>query len=78
MERCARCHGLPRPASQAPRAWPALVDNMGNRAGMTREEKSVVLQYLAAASKAALEPDPTLEPDPSSPRPETETESSGY
>lgn len=66
MERCARCHGLPRPASRAPRAWPALVDNMGNRAGMTREQKRVVLQYLAASSKAALEP------DSSSPKPGSE------
>ncbi len=56
MDRCERCHGLPRPASQSPKAWPGLMDKMGNRAGMTREEKRKVLEYLMASAAVAQNP----------------------
>lgn len=62
MDRCERCHGLPRPASQSAKAWPRLVDSMGNRAGMTREEKRKVLEYLVAS--AAAPPEFDSEPEP--------------
>ena len=46
---CARCHELPAPNAESRAGWPARVDDMGKRAGLTESDHDDVLRYLVAA-----------------------------
>jgi mono/diheme cytochrome c family protein len=52
VERCAGCHELREPASEAPLAWPRLVAEMRDEHGvhLTREEEQGIVSYLVSVS----------------------------
>jgi mono/diheme cytochrome c family protein len=52
VERCAGCHELREPASEAPLAWPRLVAEMRDDHGvhLTRDEEQGIVSYLVSVS----------------------------
>jgi len=52
VERCAGCHQLREPASEAPLAWPRLVAEMRDEHGvhLTRDEEQGIVAYLVSVS----------------------------
>jgi mono/diheme cytochrome c family protein len=52
VERCAGCHQLREPASEAPLAWPGLVAEMRNDHGvhLTSDEERGIVAYLVSVS----------------------------
>jgi mono/diheme cytochrome c family protein len=52
VERCAGCHQLREPASEAPLAWPHLVAEMRDDHGvhLTSDEEQGIVAYLVSVS----------------------------
>jgi mono/diheme cytochrome c family protein len=52
VERCAGCHQLREPASEAPLAWPRLVAEMRDDHGvhLTSDEEQGIVAYLVSVS----------------------------
>ena len=52
VERCAGCHQLREPASEAPLAWPHLVAEMKDDHGvhLTQDEERGIVAYLVSVS----------------------------
>ena len=46
--RCGVCHVPFHPIDYPPRAWPAIVEVMGPKAGLSRSQRDRILRYLTA------------------------------
>jgi cytochrome c5 len=47
---CQTCHSLPRPALKTDSEWPPLVARYGQRASLSDEQISSIVDYLIAAN----------------------------
>ncbi len=52
LQRCGGCHDVPRPGDAARDKWPALMDDMGQRAGIDRSQRHLIEQYVLAMDLA--------------------------
>lgn len=48
---CSKCHGYPDPQSESDADWPAIVEDMGEKADLAAADRKAVLQYILAAKK---------------------------
>ena len=47
---CQTCHSLPRPTMKTDSEWPLLVARYGQRAKLSKEQISSIVEYLIAAN----------------------------
>lgn len=52
LSNCARCHRAFEPTEFRAEAWPALVGEMREGAGLDGEEEALIVRYLVTASAA--------------------------
>src|SRR4051812_29149220 len=48
---CQGCHALPAPTDLTAKAWPAKVEVMGRKSGLSHDQTALVADYLVAASR---------------------------
>lgn len=60
--RCGVCHVPFHKGDFAPRHWPAILDLMGPRAGLSSTQRERVLRYLTAPEPAASSVSPAPPP----------------
>ena len=48
---CQGCHALPAPTDLSATAWPAEVEGMARKSGLSRDQMALVADYLVAASR---------------------------
>lgn len=51
VERCAGCHSLPLPNAYHANAWPKVIDEMADRAHLSKDERTRVLHYLETVAE---------------------------
>jgi mono/diheme cytochrome c family protein len=52
VSQCMGCHRFFWPHEYSPGVWPALMDNMGNRAQLSQRQIADMTRYMVAASRA--------------------------
>jgi hypothetical protein len=52
LQRCGGCHDVPRPGDAARDKWPALMDDMSQRAGLVGPQRHLIEQYVLAMDLA--------------------------
>jgi hypothetical protein len=52
MQRCGGCHDIPRPGDAPRDKWPALMDDMSQRAGLVGPQRHLIEQYVLAMDLA--------------------------
>jgi hypothetical protein len=50
VARCGGCHRVPVPADHTARDWPVKLDEMATRAGLHRDERTLLERYLVVMS----------------------------
>ena len=55
VNRCARCHSLPKPNDVSAAQWPNILTKMAKRSGLKPEQRQAVLTYLLLARRPAGE-----------------------
>jgi mono/diheme cytochrome c family protein len=48
---CQGCHALPAPGDLTATAWPAKVEGMARKSGLSHDQTELVADYLVAASR---------------------------
>jgi len=48
---CQGCHALPAPTDLTAKAWPAKVEVMARKSGLSHDQTALVADYLVAASR---------------------------
>lgn len=48
---CQGCHALPAPSDLTATAWPAKVEGMARKSGLSLDQTALVRDYLVAASR---------------------------
>ena len=48
---CQGCHALPAPSDLTATAWPAKVEGMARKSGLSHDQTALVADYLVAASR---------------------------
>ena len=48
LAKCNKCHDYPDPAKYSATQWPRILAEMGRRAGLSQEERDLVLQYVTS------------------------------
>jgi mono/diheme cytochrome c family protein len=52
LAHCGACHDVPRPGDAARDKWPALMDDMSQRAGLVGPQRHLIQQYVLAMDLA--------------------------
>ena len=51
IRKCGNCHRPPMPGDHPAAAWPAKLDEMSIRAGLKRDQRHLIEQYLVLMSR---------------------------
>lgn len=52
LSKCGGCHKTPLPGDRTPAEWPAMLDDMGERANLDDHQEHLIEQYLITMATA--------------------------